>query len=239
MNDLYPVSVIIPAHNAGQTIKRAIDSAFAAGAGEVIVVNDGSTDGTGVYAAALKEVYPAGRYKTLHTNDTYHQPAGVCYARNLGVAAAFYDSIIPLDADDYFLPDGIRALYVKSFPSIAVYGSHIEGEGTPKIVSAPPPERLAHKNLTGATYLFSQRDWERAGGYRPDFNIGCEDWAFMAALASVGVQLVRVDEPIYVYAPGGKRAARCMKYTDTIRQLLAEHYPAVFNATNPTPKLVE
>lgn len=222
----YPVSVIIPTHNDGETIGRAINSAFETGAGEVIVVDDASTDSTDEILWGAKKQHPH-----LHVvQAALPFPAGVCHARNLGIEQAHNDSIIPLDADDYFLPGGIMLLRWEDLPLKAVYGGHIEGDYPPKLVSAPPPERLAQKNLTGATYLFSRKDWERVGGYHPDFNLGCEDWAFMAALVSAGVQLVRVDEPVYVYSPGGKRAARCMKYADAIRQLLAEHYPAVFSA---------
>lgn len=230
----YPVTVVIPAHNASQTVKRAIDSAFEAGAHEVVVVNDGSTDGTGGYIDLLKADYSDRYYKTLHTGGVqfrpdYPQPAGVCHARNLGISLAYHDYILPLDADDTLMPDGIRALYEHASPNVAVYGAHMKLE-TGEFIHAAPPIRLPKKNVTGVTFLFHRDDWQRAGGYHPDFNLGCEDWAFMAALVSAGVQLVKVDEPIYIYSPGGKRAARCMKYADAIKQLLHEHYPAVFDA---------
>lgn len=239
MSDKHFASVIIPAHNAVQTVKRAIDSAFEAGAEQVIVVNDASTDGTAELIESLKDVYPKSEYdqfyKVLHTGSVV--PSGVCHARNLGVSEARCSIAIPLDADDTFTPDGIGLLCEAYLSSIdlsnptrtLIYGGHIKAD-TGEVIAAPPPHRLTQKNLTGATYAFSVLDWHRAGGYHPDFNIGCEDWALMCALVQAGCKLIRVDEPVYIYSSGGKRAARCMKYADTIRQLLAEHYPAVFNA---------
>lgn len=226
----YPVSVIIPAHNAAATLERAVMSAINGGAREVVIVNDGSTDDTNKVAQLLERLN-ATRINIVETQyisgETYK--AGVCHARNLGINHAQYDFIVPLDADDALLPDGIRLLYQSRERRGVIYGGHLK-EDSGEFVHAPPPERLPQKNLTGATYGFWKQDWRKAGGYHPDFNLGCEDYAFMAALVSAGVQLVRVDEPVYVYSPGGKRAARCMKYADAIRQLLAEHYPAVFSA---------
>lgn len=239
MSEIYPVTVVIPAHNAVRTVERSIDSAFAAGAGQVVVVDDASADGTAELIESLRDVYPSSQYdqfyKPLHTGKC--TPAGVCHARNLGVSEARCGVAIPLDADDMFTSDGIRLLFetyinsidLKNLNRTLVYGGHIRGD-TGEVVAAPLPHRLAQKNLTGATFAFSVLDWGRAGGYHPDFNLGCEDWAFMAALVSAGVQLVRVEEPVYIYSSGGQRAARCLQYADTLRQLLREHYPVVFNA---------
>jgi glycosyltransferase involved in cell wall biosynthesis len=212
-----------------QTVKRAIDSAFQGGASEVIVVNDGSADGTGALIDALRDAYAPDTYKALHTGALF--PAGVCHARNMAIARAKYDAIIPLDADDYFIPNGIEILYQRwSGPMTLVYANHFDGV-TMELKHAPPPERLSQKNLTGATYLFSREMWQKVGGYHPDFNLGCEDWALMCALVSAGVKAVRVeDKCAYIYTPGGSRAKRCIQYADALWQLLREHYPAVFNA---------
>ena len=219
----FPVSVIIPAHNAGQTVERAIASAFAAGADEVVVINDKSRDNTDSVIDLLTEVYPPDKYKPIHARFNL----GVCHARNTAIEQARWDFILPLDADDQLLPNGIELLF--DTPASVTYGNYIDG-ATGHIIDAPPPQRLAQKNLTGATYLFSRNAWRKVGGYHPDFQLGCEDWALMCALVNDGFSIARVEQPIYVYSPGGKRAARCAKYADTIRQLLAEHYPAVFNA---------
>lgn len=220
----YPVSVIIPAHNAVRTVRRAIDSAFAAGAREVIAVEDGSTDDTSRLLYSIKHTYPR-----LYVYDTDGQmAAGVCHARNMGISRAQEKFIIPLDADDTLTEGGVKALYEAAAPNTVVYGNHLSESG--EMVSAPNPERLAQKNLTGATFGFWREDWLKAGGYHPDFNLGCEDWALMCALVQAGCRLVKVDAAVYVYASGGGRAARCARYGDAIRQLLREHYPAVFDA---------
>lgn len=227
MSEFYPVTVVIPAHNAVRTLARAVTSAAKGRAGEIIIIDDASTDSTGALAEQLKLQDFEPEIVVIHSESLY--PAGVCHARNAGITRARYQFIIPLDADDAFTPDGLKLLYEGRAPKTVVYGGQIKAE-TSEPVTAPPPERLAQKNLTGATFGFWRQDWLRAGGYHNDFNLGCEDWAFMAALVSIGCELYRIDEPVYIYSSGGKRAARCLRYADTLRQLLAEHYPAVFNA---------
>ncbi|MEZ6019211.1 MAG: glycosyltransferase family 2 protein [Planctomycetota bacterium] len=89
-------SVVIPAYNREGTVGRAIESALAQSYApfEVIVVDDGSKDGT----AAVIEAF--GPPVTL-----IRQPnGGAPVARNTGVRAAKGDWIAFLDSDDYWTP---------------------------------------------------------------------------------------------------------------------------------------
>ncbi len=94
------VSAVIPTYNRSDLVSRAIRSALAAlGPGdEVIVVDDGSTDGT---AAAVEAFGPPVRLLSLP-----HAGAGA--ARNAGVAAARGPLVSFLDSDDEWLPDKIE-----------------------------------------------------------------------------------------------------------------------------------
>lgn len=92
------VSVIVPLYNKVNYIRRALDSIAAQTLRdfEVIVVDDGSTDGGGQLAAA----YPDERFRTITQANR-----GPGAARNRGVAEAQSDIIAFLDADDEWLPD--------------------------------------------------------------------------------------------------------------------------------------
>jgi len=94
------VSVIIPAYNAEHCIRRAIDSILAQSYEdfEVVVVDDGSTDGT---AEVVKQYGEKVKY-------IYQENAGVSVARNTGVAAAKGQWVAFLDADDEWLPDKLK-----------------------------------------------------------------------------------------------------------------------------------
>ena len=96
----YSISVVIPAYNAEQYVGRAIESVLkqTRPAEEVIVVDDGSTDGT---AAAVEAYAPKVRLIT-QANE------GASGARNTGIKAAQSEWIAFLDADDQWLPEKLK-----------------------------------------------------------------------------------------------------------------------------------
>lgn len=90
------VSIVIPTYNRADFISRAIASALVASApeDEIIVVDDGSTDGTQEVIASFRE-----RIRVVHIP---HGGAG--RARNVGVKEATRPLIAFLDSDDEWLP---------------------------------------------------------------------------------------------------------------------------------------
>lgn len=100
------ISVIIPAYNAEKTLMRACRSVLAQSYAnmELVIVNDGSTDGTaGEMAAVAKQ----GRnVKLLHKEN-----GGVSSARNKGLDSAAGEYLYFLDADDEIPEGAIEKLY--------------------------------------------------------------------------------------------------------------------------------
>ena len=92
------VSVVIPTYNRRDLLLRAIDSVRAQTlpVEEVIVVDDGSTDGTG---EAVRDRFGPGITYLRQDN------AGVSAARNRGLAAARGEYLALLDSDDEWLPE--------------------------------------------------------------------------------------------------------------------------------------
>ena len=90
------VSCVIPAYNGARYLRETLDSVLAQSlpVAEVLVVDDGSTDGT---AEIVRAYGGAVRY-------LYQPHAGVSAARNRGIRAATQPLIAFLDADDLFLP---------------------------------------------------------------------------------------------------------------------------------------
>jgi glycosyltransferase involved in cell wall biosynthesis len=90
------VSVVIPTHDRRQLIGRALDSVRSQTrkADEVLVVDDGSTDGT---ADFVRESYP--RIRVLSQPNR-----GVSAARNAGIRGACSSHVAFLDSDDEWLP---------------------------------------------------------------------------------------------------------------------------------------
>uniref|UniRef100_E6PV27 Glycosyltransferase 2-like domain-containing protein n=1 Tax=mine drainage metagenome TaxID=410659 RepID=E6PV27_9ZZZZ len=95
------VSVVIPAHNAAATLAETLHSVLAQSYRhiEIVVVDDGSTDGTW---DLLQSFGPAVR--AIHQAN-----AGLAAARNAGVAAASGTCIALHDADDLCEPECIAA----------------------------------------------------------------------------------------------------------------------------------
>jgi glycosyltransferase involved in cell wall biosynthesis len=222
------VAVIIPISKDHTNLAdRAIKSAEENGAYRVITVAD-------------CEEYPLPRnqqYPTVFTGMAVS--AGVCHARNFGISYVKDASLIlPLDADDYLLPDAVERMAAAWQPGKVVYGGWTErdvlNEAVAQLVKrdASPLEMLNRKHICHATYLFAKEDWRRVGGYDPDFNIGAEDWEFMIALMEAGCELVRLDgDPLYVKTIGdNERTHKAIRRKDIIKQLLLEKHPDFMTA---------
>jgi glycosyltransferase involved in cell wall biosynthesis len=92
------VSVIIPLYNKAAHVLNALDSVASQTFAdmEVIIVNDGSTDG----GARLAADYPDARFRVVSQPN-----AGPGGARNRGIAEAKGELLAFLDADDEWLPE--------------------------------------------------------------------------------------------------------------------------------------
>lgn len=120
MNNLlthHQVSVIIPLYNKAPYVKRAINSVLAQTiqAFEIIVVNDGSTDG--------------GEKKIENIDSRIHiinqENKGVSAARNRGINEAKSELVAFLDADDEWLPDFLETVLRlrDKWPEAGLYGT--------------------------------------------------------------------------------------------------------------------
>lgn len=98
------VSVIIPAYNVASYIGRTIQSILRQTYAdlEVIVVNDGSTDGTGELLAKFAQ-------KDNRIRVFRQQNGGAARARNLGLSKAKGDFIVFVDGDDIISEDFISS----------------------------------------------------------------------------------------------------------------------------------
>lgn len=143
MHERFSVAVIIPAFNRRELLCRAIDSVIAQTrpADEIIVVDDGSEDGT---QEAIKERYPNVSY-------LFHDNRGVSYSRNRGVQAANSEWIAFLDSDDIWLPKKLE-MQIASFQNNPEYQlCHTEEIWIRNNVRVNPMNK--HKKRGGDIYL--------------------------------------------------------------------------------------
>jgi glycosyltransferase involved in cell wall biosynthesis len=117
---VFPICVIIPVRNGENYIAEAVHSALLQGAivGEVIVIDDGSTDAT----AELVEAIDDPRVRLISGSAA---GVGVSAVRNQGLAAALSPWVMFLDADDRLQLGALQALLNEAKQTdVAVYGDY-------------------------------------------------------------------------------------------------------------------
>ena len=187
------VAVVIPTYNAAARLGTAVESVLAQGWGElaIVVVDDGSTDGT---AAMVARFGDRVRY-------VRQERRGVSAARNVGLRATAGEFVAFLDADDVWLP-GKLALQMPEFADPAVglvYSDFSLRREDGRDLASYLPSYLAERPLAGEgwvleRYLRSQflfpstvvarrRALERAGLFHEGLR-GAEDLELFARVAA-------------------------------------------------------
>jgi glycosyltransferase involved in cell wall biosynthesis len=203
------VSVVIPVYNNEATIAATLESVFAQrfeGSFEVIVVNDGSTDGT---RAALKTF--GDRIRLINQEN-----AGVAAARNAGIAAAAGEYIALLDADDTWTEEKLKKTVpvLEQNPAcVAVFSDAVQVDRAGRVVIPyfVPPHQTHSPTLDEMldqpwpclpSAIVIRRDTLVAiGGFSEEFKAehwgGEDDFAFL--LMRVRGEIVFVPEKLIRY----------------------------------------
>jgi cellulose synthase/poly-beta-1,6-N-acetylglucosamine synthase-like glycosyltransferase/peptidoglycan/xylan/chitin deacetylase (PgdA/CDA1 family) len=101
-----PVSVIVPAYNEKECIANTLESlSKSTHPIEVIVVDDGSTDGTSEIARAAADKLGMPNVRVIRQEN-----AGKPAALNNGVRSASHDIVVMMDGDTVFEPETVRHL---------------------------------------------------------------------------------------------------------------------------------
>jgi glycosyltransferase involved in cell wall biosynthesis len=178
------ISVIIPAYRAAAYLGEAIDSVFAQTHRplEVIVVDDGSDDGTGAVASAFGD-----RVRLVR-----QERGGTGAARNTAVGLARGAYLAFLDADDRFPPAKLehQLAPLELDPELDMVFGHVREFVSPELppevqagIRPPaPPSPWAAPNLM----LIRRESFERVGPFATDVQIGeTVDWCARAAEAGL------------------------------------------------------
>jgi hypothetical protein len=199
-----PISVVIPCYNARAWVAETVRSALQEYAGpvEVLVIDDGSTDGGG---ALVREQFPAVRLVTTPNR-------GVSHARNLGIEMARGELFVFLDADDLLPPGrlGRHARLLERTGADVAYGNWQrlrpgpggQFRGTEKVersLGADPTLDLFTTFWcpTGA-YTFRRAVVERVGGFSPRLPV-IQDARFALDCALCGARFAHDPEIACLY----------------------------------------
>jgi glycosyl transferase family 2 len=185
------VSVVIPTHNRGPLLMLTLRGALAQTDVEleVIVVDDGSGDGTGERLAAVGDP----RLRVFR----HERALGVAHARNRGIAEARGEWVAVLDDDDVWALDKLRGQLdaaARAGADIAYASAVVVDEGYRMIDvhQAPPgdamPELIFRRQMIpgGCSNLIARTELVRsAGGFDPEFSM-LADWDMWIRLMLLG-----------------------------------------------------
>lgn len=178
------ISVMIPAYNAAPYLAEAIDSVFAQTHRplEVIVVDDGSDDGTADVARSYGE----------RVRFASQARGGNGAARNTAVGLASGDYFAFLDADDRFRPHKLehQLAALDADPQLHVVFGYVQEFVSPELPEEvrasirPPadPQPWASPNLM----LIRREDFQRVGPFATNLRVGVTvDWYARASEAGL------------------------------------------------------
>jgi glycosyltransferase involved in cell wall biosynthesis len=191
------VAVIVPAFNAAETLADTLDSVIGQSHRclDIVVVDDGSTDGT--RQIALDYARKDSRVRVIAQPN-----GGVARARNAGVAATSAEFIAPIDADDLWHPDKIClqlevmlesdhdiGFVYAPYRQIDEAGNHLGINSLIEKFEGWVFYRHLLVNFVGngSALLMRRAAFEQAGGY--DTSLfdrglqGAEDWLLQALIA--------------------------------------------------------
>ncbi|WP_437192402.1 glycosyltransferase family 2 protein [Planctomicrobium sp. SH527] len=215
------ISVVIPAYNAEKTIARTLESVLAQThpLHEVIVVDDGSRDGTGDVVRAF-----GTRVQYLKQAN-----AGPAAARNHGVRVSTGDWIALLDSDDAWLPEKIAKQASCILDDVAIIHTYTLQDRFRTERELNFDVLWEHNHIGTSTVVFNKSVFESVGGFGEDRAlIGAEDYNLWLRMASTGKRIVTVREELTVYTPAenslSQQTPKVIKAELLNMDLLAERF---------------
>jgi glycosyltransferase involved in cell wall biosynthesis len=196
------VSVIISAYNAAAYVAEAVSSALASSdvTLEVLVVDDGSTDGTWDVLGTFGD-----RIRRMRQDN-----GGPYKARNLAARLARGEWLAFLDADDVWTPDKLQRQLALADESIGLVFTDCSNFGTVERVKPRQSdntqffdgdvfEPLLLNNFISLSSVLMRQSWfVQLGGFS-EAHTGVQDWDLWLRFASAGGLVALVREPLTRY----------------------------------------
>lgn len=210
------MSVVVPLYNKEGEVGRALNSVLGQTVSdfEVIVVDDGSTDG----GPAVVEALGDGRVRLIR-----QECGGVSAARNRGAAEASSDLVAFLDADDEWRPTFLETVLRlrERFPDCAVFATSYfvgspDGSTRNAVLNGLPRDfregalddyfglsLVSEPLFNGSSVAVDREALQRVGGF-PEYVGAGEDLLTWARLA-VSSRIAFCVEPLSTYWEPGRR----------------------------------
>lgn len=212
------VSVVVPVHNAETYLSDTVDSILVSTyrSIEVILINDGSSDGSGAICRRYAKEDP----RVIYIEQTN---AGVVVARNRAIAAARGEYILPVDSDDRIAPTYIEkaVAVMENAKDIGIVYCKAAYFGSRRGLWELPPyslEEMLYQNVIFVTALFRREDWVKVGGYKSCMEGYCEDYEFWLSIIELGRKVYCLPEVLFYYRIRKGSRSKSLE-TDAQRQL--------------------
>ncbi|HNW60774.1 MAG TPA: glycosyltransferase family 2 protein [bacterium] len=195
------VSIILPVYNRRHLIARALASVEAQTFQELelLIIDDGSSDGLGELVLPMLDERPNWRYLR-------HRNRKLAASRNIGLHAALGEWVTFLDADDEYRPNHLRLRmdFVRAHPEVDLVHGGVELRGPEEshwVEDAFHPGALIHLSqcIIGATLFGRKHLFIECGGF-PLLAYSAES-ELMGRLTRQ-YHVVRVEFPTYIYYTG-------------------------------------
>ena len=183
------ISVVMPLYNKEAEVECALRSVLeqSLAPGEIIVVDDGSTDGSRAIVERIIAEHPEVEIRLIAQPN-----GGVSAARNRGIAEAKGDYISLLDADDMWLTGYIAEVcrLMEYYPEADAYSTAFDIVSGTKHVAASTPTTEGYINIAEealqrrypiipSTATLRRETILRAGGFPEGMRIGEDQWLWV------------------------------------------------------------
>jgi glycosyltransferase involved in cell wall biosynthesis len=194
------ISIVIPLYNKSRYVQRAIDSVVQQTFQdwEIIVIDDGSTDG--------------GYEKIAHLQSEKitlirQRNQGVSAARNLGISIARFKYIAFLDADDYWSPEYLSAIFngITSFPNAGIWCTSFSKKPTDLTFQGGSfkesedyfTKSFWHSNFYTSSIVIEKTFFEKMKGFKPHLKKGEDLDVWIRAILFFGKYAYCSDTLVY------------------------------------------
>ena len=242
MNQSPAISVILPVYNAEAYVREAVESILNQTFTdfELIIINDGSTDDSGVI---LRELAARDARIVLveRPND------GLVSALNEGIKIARAELIARMDADDVAMPERFALQHARMVqePGLAVLGSFVHimdrDGGTARLYDYFPLTSAAAMRwvkhgcpVYHPTVMMRRNAVLKAGGYRKAFS-HAEDYDLWLRMSDLGYAIANLPQPLLNYREHGANVSITHKETQVRNTILARFAHRVRKAGLPDP----
>ena len=204
------ISIVIPVYNSYEYLERCMDSVFASDLSdcEVILVDDGSTDGKSGMLCDEIASKNAEVVRVIH-----QQNKGLGGARNTGIENASGDYLFFIDSDDWLVPKAIERLkdaISKSNPDIVAFNMRTddgEGNGREVCMNHVQKDEPFHLEEVPEFLLSLPNTWARLwkkdlfteSNIRFPEHAWYEDIRTTCKLFAVAESIVTIDDVLYYY----------------------------------------